>query len=241
MDQKKNIISVLEIYDMETRKRKVLQEFSEHIEAPNWTPDGQFLVYNSGGFVYTYDLASGVSTKIYTGVCTKCNNDHVLSADGKYLAVSAGTDDIEHSRIWVLPFKGGEPKLITNNMPSYLHGWSPDGTTLAYCADRNDNYDIYTIDLKKPLKEVRLTTAPGLNDGPEYSPDGNYIWFNSVRTGLMQVWRMKADGTEQMQMTFDEDLNTWFPHLSPDNRKVVCISYHEGDVNPGDHPANKMS
>ena len=74
--------------------------------------------------------------------------------------------------------------------------------------------------------------APGLNDGPEYDSAGEYIWFNSVRTGLMQAWRMKADGSEQTQMTFDENWNTWFPHISPDRTKVVMLAYRKGDVAP---------
>ena len=88
-------------------------------------------------------------------------------------------------------------------------------------------------------EERCLTTAAGLNDGPEYSPDGKYIWFNSVRTGLMQVWRMRRDGSRQKQMTHDEDLNSWFPHVSPDGRQVVYIAYHKGDLKPDEHLPNK--
>jgi len=121
--------------------------------------------------------------------------------------------------------------------PSYLHGITPDGKWLAYCAGRNNNMDVYVIPTAGG-EEVRLTTAEGLDDGPEYSPDGKHIWFNSVRTGLMQVWRMNADGTEQVQMTRDES-NSWFPHVSPDGTKVVYITYMKGDVDPGAHPANK--
>lgn len=122
--------------------------------------------------------------------------------------------------------------------PTYLHGWSPDGKELAYCAERNGNYDVYTIPAEGG-EETRLTTAEGLDDGPEYSPCGQYIWFNSVRTGLMQVWRMKADGSEQTQMTFDETRNSWFPHISPDGKSVVFITYYKGDLEPGEHLANK--
>jgi TolB protein len=133
--------------------------------------------------------------------------------------------------------KGGTPVLVTPIAPSYLHGWSPDGKTLVYCAERNGEYDIYSIPAVGG-RETRLTDAPGLDDGPEYSPDGKYIWFNSVRSGLMQLWRMKADGSEQTQMTFDES-NSWFAHLSPDGTTVAYITYQKGDVAPGDHPANK--
>ena len=122
--------------------------------------------------------------------------------------------------------------------PSYLHGWSPDGKELAYCAARNGNFDVYVIPVEGG-EERRLTTAEGLDDGPEYSPDGQYIWFNSVRTGLMQVWRMRVDGSEQTQMTFDENRNSWFPHVSPDGKQVIFIAYRKGDLEPGQHLANK--
>jgi len=132
---------------------------------------------------------------------------------------------------------GGAPRLVTEKGPSYLHGWSPDGARLAYCAERGGQYDIYTISVHGG-EETQLTNLPGLDDGPEYSPDGKYIWFNSVRSGLMQVWRMEADGANPTHMV-DEEANCWFPHVSPDNQWVVYIAYKKGDVEPGDHPANK--
>ncbi len=49
---------------------------------------------------------------------------------------------------------------------------------------------------------------------------------------------MKKDGSEQTQITFDER-NNWFPHVSPDGKKIAYITYKKGDVDPGDHPANK--
>src|ERR1039457_7165570 len=140
----------------------------------------------------------------------------------------------KHSRIYTLPIGGGTPKLMTEPGPSYWHGWSPDGKTLAYCAERNGEFDIYTIPVAGG-PETRLTTAPGLDDGPDYSPDGQFIYFNSDRTGRMQVWRMKTDGTQQEPVTSDE-WNNWFPHPSPDGKWVVFLSY-EPDVKG--HPANQ--
>ena len=125
---------------------------------------------------------------------------------------------------------------MTEKAPSYLHGWSPDGKTLAFCGDRNGNFDVYTIPVAGG-EEKRLTTAEGLDDGPEYSPDGNYIYFNSVRSGSMQVWRMKSDGSEQEQLTNDE-YNNWFPHVSPDGNRIVFISFNK-DVPAGQHPPDK--
>ena len=231
--------SILEIYDVETGTRTVVAEIDDCIEAPNWTPDGKALIYNSNGCMFRIDLETKETKKIDTGYAIDCNNDHVLSFDGTQLAVSHATKEDGKSRIYTLPVEGGTPRLITPLAPSYLHGWSPDGKTLCYCAERNGEYDIYTIPAEGGV-ETRLTDAPGLDDGSEYDSQGEYIWFNSVRSGLMQAWRMKADGSEQTQMTFDENWNTWFPHISPDRKLVTMVCYKKGDVQPGEHVPHKF-
>ena len=241
--QQNSVTSILEILDTKTGKRRIVQVFDHLIEAPNWTRDGRWLYFNSGGLIYKIKAkGKGKVRLVNTQPVNKCNNDHVLSFDGKWLAVS-GADDSKQgwgSYVYVLPVGGGIPRLVTPKSPSYLHGWSPDGKTFAYCAFRDDEKgaDIYTIPASGG-EETQLTDAPGLDDGPEYSPDGQYIWFNSVRTGLMQVWRMKADGSEQTQMTFDKTRNAWFPHVSPDGKQVIYITYHVGDLEPDQHLANK--
>ena len=229
--------SILEIVDVFSGERKVLKEFDHVIEAPNWTQDGRYLVYNSRGNMFTYELATGEIKEINTGFAIDCNNDHVLSPDNTQLAVSHFTNEDATSRIYILPFNGGSPALVTEKGPSYLHGWSPDGRRMAYCAERDGQYDIYTISVDGGA-ETQLTNLPGLDDGPEYSPDGRHIWFNSTRSGLMQVWRMETDGSNPIHIV-KEDANCWFPHVSPDGKWVVYITYGKNDVDAGDHPANK--
>jgi Tol biopolymer transport system component len=233
----RGVISILETLDVDSGKRTVLREFDDTMEAPNWTRDGKFLIFNRSGRLFRYELSGGVITEIYTGCCTLCNNDHVLSPDGESIALSCHTTEDRKSRIYTVPLTGGDPVLITPLGPSYLHGWSPNGETLSYCAERNGRYDIYTIPARGG-RETRLTDTPALDDGPEYSPDGRYIWFNSTRSGLMQVWRMGEDGSGPVQMSFDES-NNWFPHVSPNGKWVVFISYRKGDVEPDKHPPNK--
>ena len=230
--------SILEVFDIETGKSEVLDEFDCVIEAPNWSADGKFLTFNREGRIYKYEIASGDVTEVPSYFVDNCNNDHVLAPDGTGLYVSHHTKEDDLSRIYKIFYDGRMPELVTPLAPSYLHGITPDGKMLAYCAERNGEYDIYTIPTAGG-NETQLTTAFGLNDGPEYDCDGEYIWFNSVRTGRMQAWRMKADGSEQTQMTFDAHLNTWFPHISPDRTKVVMLAYHERDVRPGEHVPNK--
>ncbi len=229
--------STLETLNVFSGERKALKEFGYVIEAPNWTRDGRFLVYNSRGRIYKYELATGQINELASGFAIDCNNDHVLSPDNDRIAVSHFTYADATSRIYTLPFAGGEPALVTDKGPSYLHGWSPDGARLAYCAERGGQYDIYTIPVNGG-EETQLTNLPGLDDGPEYAPDGKQIWFNSTRSGLMQVWRMNPDGSNPVHV-IDEEANCWFPHVSPDGKWFVYIAYKKGDVDPGDHPANK--
>lgn len=237
---RENDISLLETINVVTGERRLLHTFPYLIEAPNWSVDGTYLVYNSKGKIYKYFLETDTIREIDTDYVCHCNNDHVLSPDGSQVAVSHWTDNPMDSRIYTVSLDGGVPRKVTVQAPSFLHGWSPDGRTLAYCAfrDMDRGGDIYTISVSGG-EEKQLTNTQGLNDGPEYDPSGEYIWFNSVRTGLMQAWRMRIDGSEQTQMTFDEAWNTWFPHVSPDGKKVSMICYKKGDLEPGQHLPHK--
>jgi TolB protein len=226
--------STLETINVASRDRRVVYRTRDHIEAPNWSRDGKALIFNGGGLLYSIPVAGGVPQKIDTGFATRCNNDHGLSPDGTTLAISDQSQGDGKSIIYTLPASGGTPRRVTPLAPSYWHGWSPDGKTLAYCAERGGEYDVYTTPVEGGEKR-RLTTAPGLDDGPDYSPDGQWIYFNSVRTGSMQIWRMKTDGSEQQQLTSDGH-NDWFAHPSPDGKWLVFVSY-EKDVQG--HPPEK--
>jgi TolB protein len=224
---KQDTTSYIQIVDIETGLTETVLTIKDHFEAPNWHPDN-YLILNNKGKIYTMDLASKKMTELNTGFATACNNDHGISPDKKWLVVSHNdksdpSPKSYKSAIYILPIKGGEPKRITSEVMSFWHGWTPDGKTLAYCAERNGNYDIYTIGTNGGA-EKRLTDTEGLDDGPDYSPDGKYIYFNSYRTGHMQIWRMLADGSKPEQLTFDDNSN-WFAHPSPDSKSIVYISY----------------
>ena len=225
--------STLETISIASTDRRVIYHSKEHIEAPNWFPNGQTILFNSAGRIFSIPVKGESPTPIVTGSLNRSNNDHGISPDGKTLVISDQTQS-GGSRIYTLPIEGGTPQLITKLAPSYWHGWSPDGKTLAYCASRSGEFDIYSIPVSGG-EETRLTTTAGLDDGPDYSPDGKSIYFNSDRSGRMQIWKMNTDGTEQTQITTDE-FNNWFPHPSPDGRWIVFLSF-AGDVQG--HPANK--
>lgn len=233
------VTSFLEIMDTRTGSRKVIYEAPVRFEAPNWSRNGKYLLFNQEGRLYRVSVEKKEKpVMIDTGLADRCNNDHGYSFDGKTLAISHNGPPDGLSRIYILPAGGGIPQLVTPNAPSYWHGWSPDGTTLVYCAERENDFDIYAISVQGG-PEKQLTSTPGLDDGPEYSPDGKYIYFNSVRAGNMHIYRMFPDGSAVEQLTFDDQYNDWFPHLSPDNKKVVFISFGT-DVPPSAHPPYKQ-
>ena len=229
--------SNLEVLDIASGNATIVHQYRGSFQAPNWTPDGKALIYAQEGRLYRFDLAKRTPTVINTDFATRNNNDHVLSFDGRMLGISHhAEEDSGASIVYTVPATGGTPKRVTTKGPSYLHGWSPDGQWLVYTGQRNGDFDIYKVS-QQGGEEMRLTSTPGLDDGPEFGPDGAYIYFNSARTGRMQLWRMRPDGSDQTQLTFD-GFNNWFPHISPDGKWIAFISFPP-DVAADDHPFYK--
>ena len=223
-------------------KRKVLHESDGRFEAPNWMPDGNKLLFNMDGLLYTMPAAGGQPKKLNTGSADNNNNDHGISFDGKLLAISSGHDkNLEggSSAIYVLPLEGGEPKLVTRKTPSYWHGWHPNNKEVVYVARRAQDkpYNIYGADMDTGAETQITRFNVGHVDGPEFSPDGKYIYYNGSQSGTMQIWRMKPDGTGNEQLTFDQ-YNNWFPHISPDGKWMVYIAFPE-TIPVNDHPSYK--
>ena len=230
--------SRLEIVDASDGIRKSIYESKGRFEAPNWMPDGKKLLYNDHGSLYTIPIEGGMTEKLNTGSADKINNDHGISFDGKMLAISNSRSGFPGggSSVYVLPLGGGEPRLLTEQTPSYWHGWNPNNREVCYVAQRGSKiYNLYKLDINGG-KEVQLTfNTKGHVDGPEYSPDGKFIYYNANPTGTMQIWRMKPDGSSAEQITFGAD-NSWFPHISPDGKWIVYISFPP-DIDPNSHPA----
>ena len=223
--------SYITILDLKGNETVVYAE-DKLYEAPNWSPDGKYLLLNSGGKLWKLNVTGGQPVMVDTGAIDRINNDHGIAPDGKLFAISAG-------EIYVLPAQGGTPRQVTNARPSYYHGWSPDGRTLAYCASRGGNFDIYTIPVAGGT-ERRLTTHTGYDDGPDYSPDGKWIYFNSDRSGSWDIWRIPATGAGEddklAERITSDDLEDWFPHISPDGKWTVFLSFTKGTKG---HPANQ--
>lgn len=222
--------SQLCLFELTTGAVEVLLDHEGHIEAPNWHPDG-YLIVNGGGRLFRVPLDEPALVPIDTGHAVACNNDHGVSPDGTQLVIS-DKSRTEGSCIYRLPVAGGAPKRVTTEVPSYWHGWSPDGMSLAYVGRRGGPFALLTCPAVGG-PETCVTDAFDHIDGPDYTPDGTWIWFNGERDGAIDLWRIRPDGTDLEQMTDDAAVN-WFPHPSPDGEHVLYLAYPAGTWG---HPA----
>ncbi len=224
--------SALCVFDLETDAVTVVLDVDTHIEAPNWHPDG-YLIVNGGGRLFRVPLDAPALHPIDTGFADACNNDHGISPDGTRLVIS-DRSRTDGSCIYTLPVTGGTPIRVTDALPSYWHGWSPDGQTLAYVGRRDGPFALLTCPVAGGA-ETCVTDAFDHIDGPDYTPDGKWIWFNGERDGAVDLWRIRPDGTGLQQMTQDDPVN-WFPHPSPDGAHVLYLAYAPGTKG---HPAGR--
>jgi TolB protein len=224
--------SKIAVYDLKTKSVKVIFEADQLIEAPNWSPDGKYLLVNTGGELYRLAAGGprGQLEKIDLGGLTRCNNDKGISPKGDLIAFSS-SGKAKGSQVYTVPASGGDPKQIVAETPSYFHAFSPDGKYLSFVAQRGGNFDLFRVPVDGG-EQQRLTTSEGYDDGPDYSPEGQWIYFNSNRSGSWDIWRMPADGAGEKdklaQRITSDDMEDWFPHCSPDGKWLVFLSFPKG-------------
>jgi TolB protein len=234
------------IYDIEKKTQTTLFTIEGEWHAPNWTPDGKYIVSDMGGALYRIPVSgadSGKPEKIYGSEKFMLTNDHALSWDGKQIAITGiamplpakvrSMADI-HTPILIMNMDGSTAHEVHLG---WLHGWSPDAKDVVYThvnGDNNKISNIYRI-ASDGSGELQMTSNKALDDGPEYSADGKWIYFCSNRSGKWDGWRMPADGAGPddrlaEKITSSGDTQDWFPHVSPDGKWLYTMSY------PIDHP-----
>ncbi len=231
--------SKISIYDLRDKSVKTVYAADRVFEAPNWSPDGKYLLSNSEGRLYRIpvDAAKASPEVINIDSTLRLNNDHAPSPDGKLIAFSASSPASRQSQVYLANADGSRAHVMVTATPSYFHGWSPDGRYLAYVlqhAGANGtpaNYDIFRVPAEGGESQ-QLDSNPGYDDGPDYSPDGKWIYFNSDRAGGWDIWRIPADGAgpndQQAERVTSDELEDWFPHPSPDGKWLLFLSFPKG-------------
>ncbi|MFD7920011.1 TolB family protein [Streptomyces sp. NPDC059740] len=218
----------------------LLLETSEILfEAPNWSLDGTHLLLNGDGRLWRLDVEGGVPpVEVPLHGVPAINNDHVLSPDGATVYVS-GMD----GHLYSAPATGGQGRRLTEEDGTlhFLHGISPDGRTLAYVSiDRSVEGAPGRLALMPAAggPGTLVDTGEGHIDGPEYSPDGRFVYLNSeaftTAPGHAQLARLAADGGQAERVLASETVD-WFPHLSPDGTLATYVAFPAGTLG---HPEN---
>lgn len=209
--------SSLEIFDLASGQVRIVLRTPMLIEAPNWHPEGWFLVNGEGRL---WRASEGTLEPIVTGHDERCNNDHGFLPDGRIIY---SAHDAQGSGIHV--WDGARVTTLPPERPSWWH--AAQGERIAYACARGDRTVRIATARPDGSDETVLTPAAAHHDGPDFSPCGTWIWFNSDETGHAQIWRMRPDGSEAAPVFRDGNVN-WFPHPSPCGRHVLYLAYPPG-------------
>jgi TolB protein len=207
-------------------------------EAPNWAPDGDALLLNGNGLLWRLDLDPVALQQVSLPGLPPINNDHVVDPAAGLIYLSAND-----GHIYVAPVSGGTPEQVTNDPDRYhfLHGVSPDSKTLAFV-------DIPVGDFSAGGRLALISTQGGPTsypeagtkhlDGPEYSADGAWLYFNTEEYGSgpghAQLARIPAEGGPMEQLVSSDTVD-WFPHISPNGEYATYITFPTGTLG---HPAD---
>ena len=237
--------SKISIYDLRDKSTHTVYQADTIFEAPNWSPDGKYLLTNSGGRLYRVpvDMPNATPEVVNFDASLRLNNDHAPSPDGKMIAFSASSPASRQSQVYLGNADGSNAHVMVTAAPSYFHGWSPDGRYLAYVLQHPGangapaNYDIFRVPAAGGESE-QLDSNPGYDDGPDYSYDGKWIYFNSDRSGNWDVWRIPADGAgpndQKAEQVTKDEMEDWFPHPSPDGKWLLFLSFVKGTATHND-------
>jgi len=220
-------VQILQTED-EARRAVVVWNGPGRVNSPNWMPDQKNLYAYKDGQIIRIPLLDplngGKPEAVDTAGLVDCVGDYGISPDGKAMALSCAETKGGIRNLYVLPF-GGAPRKLTEGAPSFFHGWSADGSTLLFTRGKAAAADFFSVPAAGG-PEKRLTSDT-LHDGPEFTPDGKFIYYDSSRSGSSQIWRMKADGTGAIQIT-DDGMENQSPHVSPDGACVAWLQMKPG-------------
>ncbi|KUM34453.1 hypothetical protein [Arthrobacter sp. EpRS71] len=213
------------------------------LEAPNWTLDGSSLILNGDGKLWRLDVSGGEPAEVLLTGVPDLNNDHVLAPDGTTVFLSANDGHIYRAAL-----SGGQATRITDEDGSFhfLHGVSPDGKELAYVGIEAGDFTqpgrLMTIASDGGATARVVDVGSGHRDGPEYSPDGKWLYLNTESftkaPGHAQLARVQVDGSG-FERLLESDTVDWFPHLSPDGRYATYIQFPSGtEGHPADLPVD---
>ena len=216
--------------------------------APIASPNGKKVAFESmrdGNYeIYVYDIEN----RIQINLTKNRADDHspAWSPDGKRIAFVSARDsilldyrrDIWTNNIYVMDTDGSNIKRITRDNTTNAYGglsWSPDGNSLAVAISSLSPYGlfysagIHILNLhNSSIIELPYNSAQ-IQGNPKWSPDGKYILYTISGSKFIQIYRMNADGTNQIDLSKDPTTYDIDPSWSPDGKYIVFSSNSAGN------------
>ncbi|GAB4332044.1 MAG: hypothetical protein Kow0037_09140 [Calditrichia bacterium] len=214
---------------------------------PSFLPDGSGLVYQTdenGNWDVVKHLFADNSVE--TLLQTRADEElPVISPDGGFLLYTSNADDqrpintrFKVREIYLRNLSSGQEKNLTETVSDdWLPRFSPDGQQIVFVTERSDlrqvaytakQSDIYLMESDGDF-HTRLTKNESNDGGACFSPDGKKIYFHSNRNGSYGIMVMNADGSKQMTVLDEPDVDEVNPCVSPDGNSIVFYSNKNGN------------
>lgn len=194
--------------DLTTGRKTPIVFEEQPAYSPSVCPDGETVLFSrpvrrsgkSSTEVFSIERGGGSPRQITRSSGEDTNPD--CSPDGNRIAFTSSRSGTP--QIYVMNMDGSDLQRVTVN-GRYNEGasWHPDGSKLVYArrTERGDRFDIAVVDLVTGQDQL-LTTAPGSHEYPTFSPNGEWIVFESRQRGRgRQIYVMSGDGRYLRQVT----------------------------------------
>ncbi len=198
---------------------------------PVFSPDGRTLAFNRGSqgvtSIYTMPVAGGQERRLITG--SQFGWGLAWTSDGRDIIFGRAGWLAKFGWLWKVSARGGEPQRLQFGQ----EGTEPfiRGSRLVY-ARQVSNLNIWRKQLDSKhssLPADRFLSSTAIESGPQYSPDGSSIAFESTRSGSYEIWMCRSDGTNLVQLTHFNNV-TGTPRWSPDGRQIAFDSRAPGNA-----------
>jgi len=187
------------------------------------SPDGRKIAFSSNrsgnNEIWVMDR-NGANPVQLTRSMGRCSGP-AWSPEGDQVAFSASADG---GGIFVMAAEGTETRRVSpRGLPASSPAWSPEGDRIAFAVDRNHHSEIWVMEADGS-DPIQVTESPsGGNQHPDWSPDGEWIVFNSWRNddeSSSDIWTVAADGTEERRLTSSPEMEE-YPAWSPDGGRIL--------------------
>ena len=238
---------------------RTLQAVSGDADGAIWSPDSRHFLFTT----QVYPECSNKPTWAEEDACDKAKDDAVAASPVKAQVWDAllyrhwdAYMGLKRTHIIEADFSlaGANPRDLTPasavgdaETPTWMLGgpleyaWAPDSKEIAYVTNldkvpaASTNNDVFTLRLDEPgAKAVKVSTSPGSDDEPEYSPDGKWLAFRSQARAGFESDRFRLMLYDREKKTIKDAIKKWDLWVdefvwSPDSARLYFASANRGD------------